>query len=324
MERQSAPRIEGLPDRSITRFGERELREEGIRGVDGPLGMTAKARAFGPVLIVEAEGTGSEFERRPSRPDLPTIDLLFVQQGEFEYLDAGAWRPSRGPLMIAPSGLPNRVRVAGPWRFVVARIPREALLLHAPTLDDRVSIHEELTLSERSLAVLLSQSVQSEQAASEADARLIARTVLEMAGAVLRARQCGAWDLEARQAGIRDRAFAMIRRDAADQGLDPERIAAGAGVSLRYLQEIFAAGGSSVAAELRKERARIARSLLQDPGSGGLGATEIALRSGFGSSASMRRALATFYRLGPSELRQRGGEQLASEGRGIYSGSSSS
>lgn len=305
MERQSAPRIEGLPDRSITRFGERELGYEGVRGVDGPLGMTAKARAFGPVLIVEAEGTGSEFERRPIRPDLPTIDLLFVQQGEFEYLDGGVWCASRGPLMIAPSGLPNRVRLAGPWRFVVARIPRQALLVHTPTLDDRVSIHEELTLSERSLAVLLSQSVRSEQEASEADARLIARTVLEMAGAVLRHRQGGGWELEDRQAGIRDRALALIRSDGADPRLDPERIASGVGVSLRYLQEIFAAGGSSVAAELRKERARVARSLLQDPGFGGLGATEIALRAGFGSSASMRRALAVFYRLGPAELRAR-------------------
>lgn len=266
--------------------------------------MTAKVRAFGSVLIVEAEGTGSEFERRPIRPDLPTIDLLFVQTGEFEYLDDGVWHASRGPLMIAPSGLPSRVRLTGAWRFIVARIPRQALLAHAPTLTDEVGIHEELTLSERSLAAVLVQSVRSEQEASEQDARLIARTVIEMAGEVLRHRQGRGWDLEDRQASLRDRALALIASDGGDPRLSPERIAATTGVSLRYLQEIFAAGGSSVAAELRRERARIARSLLQDPGFDGIGAAEIASRAGFGSSASMRRALTGFYRLGPTELRQ--------------------
>ena len=43
------------------------------------------------------------------------IDVIFVGSGEFAYLEGGTWRASRGPLMIAPSGLPHRVRFTSAW-----------------------------------------------------------------------------------------------------------------------------------------------------------------------------------------------------------------
>ena len=144
--------------------------------------MSAKVRAFGPVLVIEASGSGSEFERRPIQPGLPTIDVIFVGSGEFAYLEGGTWRASRGPLMIAPSGLPHRVRFTSAWQFLVARIPREALLPYVPGLTDSVGIYEELTIPERAMEAFLAQSVRSVDEVSASDGFTVGRMVLEMAG----------------------------------------------------------------------------------------------------------------------------------------------
>ena len=121
----SAASVEGLEDGSITVYNQTDLTRQGVRGVGGTLGMAARVRAFGSVLVIEVSGTGSEFERRPLKPGLPTIDVIFVERGEFAYINGGSWVSSRAPLMIAPSGLPHRVRFNSAWSFVVARIPRD-------------------------------------------------------------------------------------------------------------------------------------------------------------------------------------------------------
>lgn len=65
---ESVSHLEGLTDRSITQFRHQEFVREGVRGVGSDLGMNARVRVFGPILIVDATGSGSEFERRPIRP----------------------------------------------------------------------------------------------------------------------------------------------------------------------------------------------------------------------------------------------------------------
>lgn len=276
-----------------------------MRGVGGDLGMSAKVRAFGPVLVIEASGSGSEFERRPVRPGLPTIDVIFVGAGEFAYLEGGTWHASQGPLMVAPSGLPHRVRFTSEWRFLVARIPRDALLPFVPGLTDTVGIYDELTIPERAMEAFLAQSVQSEDEISAGDGLTVGRMVLEMAGAMLRSRQGEAWQLGTPQAVLRGRACAIIAAEHADSGLDPARVAGGVGVSLRHLQTLFADTGSSVAGEIRRERARVARAMLQDSRFDDLSVEQVAGRAGFGSSVSLRRSLDVLYQLSPKELRQR-------------------
>ncbi|MBN9612358.1 MAG: hypothetical protein J0H64_02635, partial [Actinobacteria bacterium] len=80
---RTAPEIDGLGERSITEFEGGDLTREGVRAVGGKLEMSARVRAFGAIMVIDASGPASEFERRPLRPDLPTIDLIFMQQGGF-------------------------------------------------------------------------------------------------------------------------------------------------------------------------------------------------------------------------------------------------
>lgn len=305
MSAQTAANIEGLEDRSITMYEQSDLARVGVRGVNGRLGMAARVRAYGAVLVIGVSGSGSEFERRPVRPGLPTIDIIFVQQGEFAYLDGGSWITSRGPLMVAPSGLPNRVRFTSDWRFVVARVPREALLPFVPMLSDEVQIYEELSVPELAMQAFLVQSVESEQEVSPGDSHTVDRMVLEMAGTMLRSRQGEQLQHGTPHAALRDRVLAEIAKQSGDPRLNPDRLARDAGVSLRHLQAVFSEAGTSVAGEIRRERARVARSTLQDARFDELSIEAVAERSGFGSSVSMRRALDEIYRLTPRELRNR-------------------
>ncbi|MCA0379417.1 MAG: helix-turn-helix domain-containing protein [Actinobacteria bacterium] len=301
----TAARIEGLEDRSITVYQQSDLARSGVRGVNGSLGMAARVRAYGAVLVIGVSGTGSEFERRPVRPGLPTIDIIFVKRGEFAYLEGEQWVASRGPLMVAPSGLPNRVRFNSDWEFVVARIPREALLPFVPMLSDEVQIYEELSVPEKAMEAFLAQSVESEQEVSPSDSHTVDRMILEMAGTMLRARQGETLQPGSPHAALRDRIMLDIAKQSSDSQLDPARLSRDAGVSLRHLQSVFSEAGTSVAGEIRRERARVARSTLQDARFDELSIEDVAGQSGFGSSVSMRRALDEIYRLNPRELRNR-------------------
>ncbi|MGP6170761.1 helix-turn-helix domain-containing protein [Microbacterium sp. A204] len=300
---QTAPEVEGLEERSITLYGSRDLAKIGVRGVSGELSMNARVRAFGAILVIGVSGSPSEIERRPIRPDLPTIDIIFVHQGEFEYLHSGVWVASSSPLIIASSGLPNRVRFVSDWRFVVARVPREQMVQFVPMLGDDARFFDELSVSERAMGAFLTQSVESEQPVSPGDSQTVDRMVLEMAGSVLRARQGTNPPSGSPRAAARDRAMATISADSSDPRLDPAGVARAVGMSLRHLQVIFAEAGTSIAGEIRRERARISRSILQDSRFDHLTIGDVSARAGFGSSDSMRRALEDIYRLTPRELR---------------------
>ena len=100
MGENTAARVEGLEDRSITVYQQADIARVGVRGVGGNLGMAARVRAYGAVLVIGVSGTGSEFERRPLRPGLPTIDIIFVEHGEFAYLEGEQWVALRVRMMF--------------------------------------------------------------------------------------------------------------------------------------------------------------------------------------------------------------------------------
>lgn len=301
--RPSAPRLEGLAEGSLTEYKHGDLAHAGVKGVGGAPAVNARVRAFGAILVIEAWGSGSEIERRPLRPGLPTIDIIFIERGEFEYLEGGSWRSGLGSLLIAPSGLPHRARFLGEWRFLVARVPREALLPYVPTLEDSVGIFSDLTMPERAMRAFLTQAVGDDLAVSESESRTVDRQVLDMAGTLVLGRQGRSLPPGTPRAVLRQRSLSLIADRSGDVRFTPDALAAEVNSSLRRLQEAFAEVESTVASEIRRERARVARSLLQDPRFDGLDVGAVAARAGFGSIVSLRRALSEMYGLSPRELR---------------------
>lgn len=289
MGSRDAPRKIG--DRSIEQFESADLVREGTRG-RGPLEMNATVHALGPVLLVDASGEPQEIERRPLLPGMPTLDFIFVETGTFTYSVGSSWESCEGPLMIAPSGMPQHVRFITPWRFLVARIATEALASFLPVIPSTATAYEHLSIPERAMRGYLA-SVGHDVAAEPAESLTASRLIVEMAGAVLRDRAATSTNRSS-GAGIWGHALAIIVEECPNVEFGPAALAGKVGCSLRRLQSEFSAHGTSVAAEIRRERARIAHGLLRDRAESGLSTAVIAQRSGFAATSTMYRVLSEF------------------------------
>lgn len=304
MPHSSAPRQ--ISDREVAEFSSADLQREGTRSRDS-LAMDAVVHAFGPVYVIEASGGPTEIERRPLVPGMPTFDVVFVERGTFAYLENGAWIESDAPLLIAPSGLPLRVRFLTPWKFLVVRIDREVLLPFLSNLPEVAAVYGELTLPERAMRSYLTELAAAPPQVSPGDAATVSRVAIETAGALLRHRFPMLSGQPAR--GVSDvwrNAIGVIARECKRPGFNTAELAETIGCSVRQLQLAFARHETSVAAELRRERGRVARSLLQNPEHDALSSGEVAERSGFGSASTMYRALLELYGVTRQELRRRG------------------
>lgn len=294
-----------ISDRDVAAFTSQDLHREGTRSRDA-MPMGAVVHAFGPLFVIEASGGPTEIERRPLLPGMPTIDFVFVTRGTFTYREDDAWIESSDPLLVAPSGLPMRVRFLTDWRFLVARIQRDALLPFLPRLPEGTTVYPELTLPERAMRGYLAELAHAPASVGPGDAATVSRVAIEMAGALLRGRfPLLSADPGKGAADVWSDAMGVIARECSAAGFGPRELAAAVGCSVRRLQLAFARHETSVGAELRRERARIARSMLQNPEHDGRSGAEVAARSGFGSASTMYRVLLDTYGVTQQELRRR-------------------
>nr|WP_239529092.1 helix-turn-helix domain-containing protein [Paenarthrobacter ilicis] len=103
--------------------------------------------------------------------------------------------------------------------------------------------------------------------------------------------------------------MAVIAQRCADRELNPEAVAKAVQSSLRRVQAAFAEVGNSIAAEIRRQRGRLAKNLLKDARYDVLSVQQIAEQTGFGTTAALRRALDELYGCGPKDLRERRAKQ---------------
>ena len=255
MGSRDAPRKIG--DRSIEQFESADLAREGTRG-RGPLEMNASVHALGPVLLVDASGEPQEIERRPLLPGMPTLDFIFVETGTFTYSVGSSWERCEGPLMIAPSGMPQHVRFITPWRFLVARIATEALASFLPVIPTSATAYETLSIPERAMRGYLA-SVGHATAAEPAESLTASRLIVEMAGAVLRDRATTTSSRRDTGAGIWGHALAIIVEECSNSEFGPATLAGKVGCSLRRLQGEFSVHGRGRgdSSRARQNRARV-------------------------------------------------------------------
>lgn len=100
------------------------------------------------------------------------------------------------------------------------------------------------------------------------------------------------------------RCAAYMRSQIADPGLDPARIAAAMGISVRYLHKIFHEEGESVCDHLRDARLDAARKELSEPRKANVQIREIAHRVGFRSQAHFAAAFRQQYGVSATEHRK--------------------
>ncbi|WP_051973343.1 helix-turn-helix transcriptional regulator [Cryobacterium sp. MLB-32] len=100
---------------------------------------------------------------------------------------------------------------------------------------------------------------------------------------------------------LRHRALTHIGIAYQDSDLTPSTLAVHLGVSLRHLQRSFEGSGSSIAAQIKKQRAQSAARLLGIPRSVRLSLAEVAERSGFHSASELRAVFRSQYGVLPSD-----------------------
>ncbi|MGA1838004.1 helix-turn-helix domain-containing protein [Herbiconiux sp. 11R-BC] len=114
---------------------------------------------------------------------------------------------------------------------------------------------------------------------------------------------------------LRVQAVAHIAANRADPALSSERIARALRISVRQLQRAFEEAGTTVGAEVRRQRLDAAVRMLTDESFDALAVSEIAARAGFRNDAELRRALAACTGgATPSRLRTQRSTTLARVG----------
>jgi AraC family transcriptional regulator, positive regulator of tynA and feaB len=104
---------------------------------------------------------------------------------------------------------------------------------------------------------------------------------------------------------IVQRAAAYIEANLADADLDPTRLAAAVGVSLRHLQDLFREHDRNIADWIWRRRLEIAAQRLADPGFAHLAVGELAYSCGFSNQSHFCRRFKDRYGVTPSDYRWR-------------------
>jgi AraC-like DNA-binding protein len=102
------------------------------------------------------------------------------------------------------------------------------------------------------------------------------------------------------------RAMQIIALHLADPDLSPRQVAESAGISLRYLQQLFEAMGENAKHHIRRRRLERCFEDLRSPLYAALSIAEISFRWGFNDSAYFSRIFKQAYGVSPSQHRAAG------------------
>ncbi len=289
---------------NVREIGQRELIEHGIRPVGDRASLRARERTPGSITLLHLRGASNEV----------AIDTLAAhpEHAVFAFLEADAlwsrrddepWRQIERGLVIAPPGLARSLRCQGAWRATIAFIPRTAMASFVSTLPDDAELFPDRRLLDRAMQDFVEGLLDADERATAIERYAVEQLIVEMGGAILLDRVGAVSGHGSPRAVLRDRAIAVISQQCGDPSLTPTQVAREVQSSLRQLQLVFAEAENSVAGEIRRQRARLARSLLIDSRYDVLSIEQIAQRSGFQSPMSLRRALDEAYKTTPRALR---------------------
>ncbi|MEP7301219.1 MAG: helix-turn-helix domain-containing protein [Caldimonas sp.] len=256
--------------------------------------------------LIDVGGSPQEVRRSARMIRADNADSLIIM---LQRQGSGAARQGDLDMALAPNGLtildsrrPYVLRFSTPFRQTVVKVP---LLALAERLGPPESWVGSTPRSGSALARLAAAAI-DEVACEPRDgvAQQLATVALDLlALALLDSR--GAAPVGPGMAALRVRwARAEVHERLRDPLLTPATIAARQGVSLRLLQRLFAAEGSSLSDFICEQRLLRCRRDLQDPLHSGRTVTDIALSWGFNESSQFSRAFRRRFGCTPSDARR--------------------
>jgi AraC-like DNA-binding protein len=227
-------------------------------------------------------------------------------------------RFGREEFIIQRGGMPYEFGHADANELLVLKVRAEDLARHVRALDRFAPLVFDAS---RGVGRLLLDTVWAmPERLAQTDERVHARlggNLLELLGLALEAdeRVLASGETTVRQAHV-GRIELFIRRNLHRPSLSPEVVAAGCGISVRYLHELFSQRGQSVGSWIRELRLHAAREQLCDP-SRRETIAEAAYRWGFGDQAQFSRLYKAQFGETPRETKRShapAGERDAADG----------
>lgn len=232
------------------------------------------------------------------------VDIYFVSMG---YLQdpTGSLVPAAASVVIVPGAQGLPLPFVGDGTAHRIRIPRAAAETFVPHALDSLTVSlVPSRLDDAALAFVGAILDRPDRGGSAIEAYATEQILLELSGSLL-LDHCGiSWSSNTLTSVLRDEAMAVIAQRCGDRELNPEAVARAVQSSLRRVQAAFAEVGNSIAAEIRRQRARLAKTLFTDSRYDMLSVQQIAEQTGFGTTAALRRALDELYGCGPRDLRE--------------------
>lgn len=223
----------------------------------------------------------------------------------FNSKSAGEFVVAAGDIAISHTDLPYLTRpvTAHGFDLRILRIPftgRQDIVSQARGLAPSLLSHDPRlkTVISASFAALAANCARNPEADFDLAVGHLAQLALLARG---RVRPGSPETYAALRFGFLQAARNILARDLHRPGLTPAAVAAELGISLRQLHLLFEPTGSSFARTLTAMRAREARRLLKDAPMRPV--AEIALASGFDSSATFYRVFRNIYGITPGDAR---------------------
>lgn len=283
-----------------TDFRERDAQDFGLRQSSS---LEPVECIFGAVSLSALSGVLAEGDDTASHQ---SVDIFFVRSGVIRNPQSGAIIEGAGAVVIVPGGQALQWPFVGETEATRIRIQRAAAETFVPHALDSVTVTPVRSRLDDAAAAFAGAILdQPSVGGSAIESYATEQILLELTGSLL-LDHCGvSWNSTSVTSVLRDQAMAVIAQRCADRELNPEAVARAVQSSLRRVQAAFAEAGNSIAAEIRRQRGRLARTLLTDARYDVLSIQQIAEQTGFGTTAALRRALDELYGCGPTDLRER-------------------
>jgi AraC-like DNA-binding protein len=258
---------------------------------------------------------GATVLRRSPSSDPRAVDLLLPVEASVVVRERGSEQYLVGPRELGwlPNWTPAALYAGASCEIAWIQVPSRVLDSHpglAAPLPPRPAPGSALIEPMRAF-------VQTAVAGSHAVDPLSAHLFEDLLGALLEAAALEARGVQpaggavggvlagAARPTLRAQAVAHIAAFRDSPQLSPQQIARSLRISVRQLQRAFEEAGTTVAAEIRRQRLDSAIEMLTAAEFDGLTVSEIAARAGFRNDAELRRALSSWMGATPSELRSR-------------------
>lgn len=212
---------------------------------------------------------------------------------------------SPGDVVLYDSSRPNTVVMEDQFRWQVFAVPktklrrsdRELAQITAVALPSASGLSRPVSAFLRGLAAEVPRLEGTPGAAALAD------SAVDLIAALVRSRFGQRWEVSDPDTVLREAICVFLRDHHGEHDLDPERVAAAHGISVRRLHALFEPTGFSVSARLREERLAAIRADLADPALAHRSIERIAAAHGLRNASAFARLFRKAEGVTPREFR---------------------